>query len=351
MLRTAVIGLGKQSINEHIPAIIRSNILEIVAVCDTDWEKVFNLSKKLNIKGYCSVIELIKNSKVDLAIVAVPHNQYLPIISALAKAGINIIKEKPFAVSLEEANILNNMVYGKVFLGVALQRRFDPIYQEFFMMRDKLGKIYSIEGKYTLNIADLSDGWRASKSEAGGGVVVDLGYHLIDLLVWYFGLPNSITAFLSRKNRPMQQYDVEDTASVLFDYHNPLSYDEKTIGNLILSRVYPRKQELLVVHGTEGIIELQRGQITRYDKEGNELEKLIRDHDWYSAMVNQITYFSQSINKGKTWDSSDFQRHLPQVAFIQAVYDSDKRGCSCKPEDYINNMGGKDGKISNLGRI
>lgn len=334
MLKTAVIGLGRQSLDDHIPAVIESELLDLVAVCDIDQSIVRATAEKFKVEGFDNVKDLV-GGKCDVAIVAVPHNQYLPIVSALADAGIHIIKEKPFATNIDEACSIHKAVNGKVFLGVVSQRRFNPIYQTFPQMQRRIGKIYSIEGKYTLNIADLDEGWRASKAHAGGGALLDMGYHLIDLLVWYFGVPQTVTARITRGNRPDQEYDVEDTANMLFDLSFPQSYEEKTVGNILISRVYPKKQEILTVYGVKGIVELQRGQICRYDVHGQEVEKLVRHEGWPSAFIDQFNHFVKAIESGNRWSIETLKEYLPHVAIIQAAYDSDSRSTSCQPAEYL----------------
>lgn len=335
MLKTAVIGLGRQSLDDHIPAVVESELLDLAAVCDIDQAIVRATAEKYEVHGFDDVKDLADRMKCDVAVVAVPHHQYLPIISVLANAGIHIIKEKPFAINIDEACAIHKAVNGKVFLGVVSQRRFNPIYQTFLQMQRRIGKIYSIEGKYTLNIAELSDGWRASKAYAGGGALVDMGYHLIDLLVWYFGTPQTVTARITRGNRMGQQYDVEDTVNMLFDFSLPQSYEEKTVGNFLISRVYPKKQEILTVYGVKGIVELQRGQIRRYDIHGQEIEKLVRHEGWPSALIDQFNHFVKAIEEGKRWSLETAKEYLPHIAIIQAAYESDSRSTSCQPEEYL----------------
>lgn len=93
MLKIAVIGLGRQALDNHIPAILESEKFDLVAVCDINPASAKAVSEKFKIKGFTSVDELIGSTKCDAAIVVVPHNQCVPIITKLANASINIIKE------------------------------------------------------------------------------------------------------------------------------------------------------------------------------------------------------------------------------------------------------------------
>ena len=334
-LRTVVIGLGKQMIEDHLPAAIESENFNVIAICDMDSDKVNVYCDKYELDGFTSLETMLEKIKCDVAIIAVPHNQYLSVISKLAEAKIHVIKEKPFATCRDEALEIHRLISERnLFLGVTLQRRFNPIFQAFHQLKKRIGKIYSIEGSYVMNIANLDEGWRASRELAGGGVLIDMGYHLVDLLVWYMGLPTSVTARMSRGNRINQRYDVEDTVNLLFDYSTG-NHAEKVVGNFIISRVYPKKDERLMVMGAKGIISIKRGVIQRLDTNGNKIEMLERKGGWPSAAIDQLDYFANII-KGKQYVGVyDYREHFKHIAIIEAAYESDRKLTSCDPRNYL----------------
>lgn len=339
VVRFAIIGLGKQTTEDHIPAIIQSPHCELVSVCDANPERVSEISSKYNVPGTVSVDRLIEKNSFDAAIVAVPHTAYIDIIRKLAKAGKHIIKEKPFAITIAEVEeTLRILKQHKVYFGVMTQRRFNPIYRAFPQLMRYIGKPYSIEGRYTMNIQNLGEGWRAQKSLAGGGALIDMGYHYIDLLVWYFGLPNRLSAFITTKNRIDQLYDVEDTARLLFEYDNEGAYDEKLVGSLLVSRAYPEKQEYLRVLGTAGTVELSRGVVRRLDLAGNEVERLERKEGWPSAIAEQLDFFVYRILSFGPFLGQEYRNHFEHVAFIEAAYRSDQTGMLQRPIQLFNEM-------------
>ncbi|MGW2540182.1 Gfo/Idh/MocA family protein [Kitasatospora sp. NPDC001574] len=57
---------------------------------------------------------------------------------------------------------------------------------------DQIGTPFLIDGQYTFHTDDPGAGWRGDVSQAGGGCIIDMGYHIVDLLLWYFGMPNRI---------------------------------------------------------------------------------------------------------------------------------------------------------------
>ena len=339
VLKIAMIGFGRQSKEDHLPAIIQSENYELVAVCDTDFNTVDVISDQYGVSGYTNLDELLEAEDFQVALVSVPHHAYLSVVSALVSAKKHIIKEKPFATSIVESQkLLQILEKGSTFFGVTVQRRFNPIYQTFHQLKKHIGKVYSIEGAYTINVPSLETGWRASKELSGGGALADMGYHFVDLLIWYFGLPTTVTARMSRGNRPGQSYDVEDTAHLLFDYCFNSQYDEKLVGNFVISRVYPEKQEYVRVLGTKGVVEVSRGMIRLVGPEGKEIERLERQNGWPTAAVEQLDYFAAKINSFVPGKLPDYIEHLQHVAVVEAAYESDRLGTSCHPSDFLKQL-------------
>lgn len=338
-LRVVVIGLGKQAQEDHLPALKESAEFELVGVCDTDPDKVSRVGGEYNVFATTELHELLEKKEFEVAVVAVPHHCYVDIIRSLALAGKHIIKEKPFATNINEAReIIRILKDSNVYLGTMTPRRFNPIYRTFHQLRKRIGKIYSIEGEYTMNVLALDAGWRSSKKLSGGGALVDMGYHFVDLLIWYFGVPTSVTARMTRGNRPGQQYDVEDTIHLLFDYNLEDHYDEKLVGNFVISRVYPEKQERIQVFGTEGSIEVSRGLIRRLDIQGKEVERLERKGGWPSAAVEQLDFFAERIKGFVPGSLPDYTEHLQHIAVIEAAYQSDRSSGSCPPSDFLDQL-------------
>ena len=182
-LKIIVVGLGHQSLDDHIPAISECECFELVGVVDIDEAKASEVGAAQAVPFASDTNALLDklDLKPDAALVAVPHNGYLPIIKLLAEHKIHIIKEKPFAVSVEDALQIKDLIeINDITLQVTLQRRFNPIFYSFQQLIKRIGKLHSIEARYTLNIARLDEGWRASRLYSGGGALVDLGYHYID---------------------------------------------------------------------------------------------------------------------------------------------------------------------------
>ncbi|MEI6755838.1 MAG: Gfo/Idh/MocA family oxidoreductase [bacterium] len=334
-LKIIVVGLGHQSLDDHIPAIEQSDHFELVGVVDINAERAREIGELKNITFAVDTETLLKQIDYtpDAALVAVPHSGYLPIIAKLAENSIHVIKEKPFAVSIEDALEIKKLVKEHdITLQVTLQRRFNPIFRSFQQLVKRVGKLHSIEARYTLNISRLDEGWRASRLYSGGGSLIDLGYHYIDLIIWYFGLPDSVTCKLSTGNRDEQVYDVEDTAFIDFSYNDSGGNNERILGSLIVSRVYPDKEESLIAYGSKGSVAVRRGQVVRRDIDGNELECLTRTGSWPSALIDQLDEFAENI-MSSTHNGYIEDRYFEQVALVDAAYKSADLHKSQNPHD------------------
>ncbi len=333
--RVALIGLGEQSQNDHIPGILNSQNVNLVAICDVNQKILNTYKKKLSVKGYVNYEELFKNEKLDFVIIAVPHHNYGSIVKLAIKSGVHILKEKPFALSVKEAKNLNNLCQkNNIHMMVAMQRRFNPIYHNFFQFVEKIGHIFSIDIHYNLFIKEPHVGWRGNAIKAGGGCIIDMGYHMIDLILWYFDLPDFVHADISAHAVPNKNYDAEDTAQILFSYGDNIK--NKINGTLILSRSQPPKKEEIKVYGSDGFMVLEKNFIKRFDLNGKLVESLNRDFFCSSNSTNQIDYFCQILD-GVKHNHSSTTFHLKHMAFVEACYESFKKGKYVKPNLFLQN--------------
>lgn len=317
-MKVGIIGLGHQSLEDHIPAVRASQDVELIGVVENDKKKLKSFIKEnRDIKGYDNFDDLIKRSKPDFVVIAVPHYLHCEITKKALENKIHVLKEKPFAISIKEARELEDLAKkNNVQVGVTLQRRFNPIYSTFFQFIEKIGTPFYIEAKYTFFTDKPHEGWRGEKKLAGGGCLIDMGYHMIDLLMWYFGLPDKIFSETSCNAKEDIDYDAEDTSQVVFRYCK-----KDLWGSLLISRVIPPKQEYLSIYGTRGIIHLERGKIERLSPNGEPQESLTRKNSWPSAAQDQIEHFVRVI-KGERENITGPNFHIKHLAFIEAAYKS-----------------------------
>lgn len=318
-----VVGLGKQVVKDHLPAILARNDLQISGVVDPDKARLKQITKEFGVKGFCDLEEAINNTKPDCALVALPHNQYMPTLAILAQHHIPTLKEKPLAMNLEEAKkIVHLYNENKTYLQICVQRRFSNLYETTKMLLREIGVIYSLYAEYTLNLSSLDAsqlGWRADKKISGGGATLDLGYHMIDLLTNLFGVPNKLYAQLNYNSLP-GNYTIDDSVKAMF------VFSKKVNANILVTKIFNRKGERIRIFGTEGFVYIDDRTVSLRDRQN----EIIESHSFNTKeheVNNQLEYFITHMNDPKMLELENNQilyDQLTNMSIIDAIYQSDE---------------------------
>jgi predicted dehydrogenase len=327
--RAAVVGLGGQALEEHLPGLAGCQFAELVAVCDTAPGRAVAQAETYAVPGYTDLKVLLEQARPDFVIAAVPHHAGREVIEMCAAAGVHVMKEKPFATDPREAAELVALCEKSgIELMVTVQRRFHPVYTAALQLLEQIGNPYLVEGRYTFHCPDPADGWRGQARLAGGGCLVDMGYHLIDLLIWYLGLPDRVLADTSAAAAPGREYDAEDTALV------HLGYDCGLYGSLLISRSTGPKTERLTVTGPRGSVVVERGSVRRLDPAGQLIESITREPAWPAAAAAQIDCFCRVLD-GQRPNPSGPATHLSHAAFLAAAYASKATSTTRDPKEFL----------------
>ena len=158
--------------------------LEFVAAYDIDPERV-KIAEERGLKGYNTLEEFLDDKSFDMVLVATPNNFHKVMAVAAMDSGRNVVCEKPVAMSTEElTEMIEASERNNVLFTVHQNRRWDDDYNivKNSISRGLLGKPYTIES-CVHGANGVMHGWRAYK-EAGGGMMLDWGVHLIDQLLY-----------------------------------------------------------------------------------------------------------------------------------------------------------------------
>ncbi|KMS87306.1 Gfo/Idh/MocA family protein [Prauserella rugosa] len=192
-IRTAVVGFGTAGSVFHAPFLHRdeSYSLEFVVTGDqARGRQATNAFPGVTVLGDVAAL-WERASDVDLVIVATPPATHATIAATALDAGLHVVVDKPFATSSAQARTLVDHARraGRV-LTVYQNRRWDG---DFLTLRElveagELGTVYGFESRFEWWAPDGGRGWKASASVGdGGGMLFDLGTHLIDQAVQLFG--------------------------------------------------------------------------------------------------------------------------------------------------------------------
>jgi predicted dehydrogenase len=201
-----------------------------VALCDPSGESEAMARKFLGGKltaVYRDLPSLLAKERPDLALISMEGVTSPPAIEAALDAGCQVLAEKPACVRLEDFERLNRKAKARgLHLILALGNRVDPVMVEArrLVREGKIGKVYGAELHLIADQTRLSkpgyrESWFAQKARAGGGHLIWLGIHWIDLAMYVTGLQvRAVTGFTD--NAGGQPLDVEDSAALAMQLEN-----------------------------------------------------------------------------------------------------------------------------------
>lgn len=195
-LRVGVVGCGAVVTLHHLPALTRCDRVELVALADRDRAWASKVAQKIGVpEVYDDFAALI--GRVDAALVATPNSTHADIACALLEAGIHVLCEKPMATTPADGErMLRTAEKGGGRLMAAHSTRFNA---NVTMLKEVLsagwlGALTEMSGGLgsAYDLAERRTEFRREPGVAGGGVLIDLGIHLIDVAVWLAGKPVSV---------------------------------------------------------------------------------------------------------------------------------------------------------------
>lgn len=196
-LNVAIVGCGDIVRKFHCPALkhLRSNgLFRVAALVDPEIERAKALQKHFReAVCFCDISQLSAPS-IDLAVVATPPHLHAALSIALLNSGINVLCEKPMAIDLVEAkSMLDSANENGLLLAVGLVQRFFSAVQviQDILKQGIIGQAESITITRGGTPGKVTD-WRYRKQLAGGGILMEVGIHHIDEMIWWLGYPEEI---------------------------------------------------------------------------------------------------------------------------------------------------------------
>lgn len=197
-LRLACIGIGGIFNFAHAPALLKHPEIEIVSVCDIKIEKAKAFAEAHGIPHVCADYrESLALPDVDAVDICTPNLFHSEIAIAALKLGKHVFTEKPDAVNAEEAAKMAAAASesGKILMAMR-NNRFRPQSQflKRFVAEGGMGDIYTGRcGWIRRRGIPGKGGWFTTQALSGGGPLIDLGVHMIDLAMWLMGNPRPVT--------------------------------------------------------------------------------------------------------------------------------------------------------------
>ncbi|KRE47432.1 Gfo/Idh/MocA family protein [Paenibacillus sp. Soil724D2] len=344
-VRIAVIGAG--SISEmHLKSYQNNPDTELYAICDLNEERAKAKAEKYGItRIYTDYKELLADPGVDAVSICTWNNSHAPISIAALDAGKNVLTEKPLCKTVNEALAVEEAVHrsGKT-LQVGFVRRYASNTRiiKSFLENDELGEIYYAKASCIRRLGNPG-GWFSDVERSGGGPLIDVGVHVIDLCWYLMGRPKVKSVSGNTYNRlgnranvknlafyKAADYDashntVEDMANALIRFENGAS-----ILVDVSFTLHAKEDELTVkLYGDKGGAELepQLSIVTeKYDTILNLTPQINNlSFDFVAGFQDEINYFIE-VCQGKKETISPVQDGVEMMKILCGIYESSEKG-------------------------
>ncbi len=190
-LRLGIVGCGAITREAHLPVIAADRRVEVTMLCDRDRGNAVRAVREAGIDAVIVDDVAAFAGKVDAAIVAVPSRFHAPVSIQLMESGIDVLCEKPLAISAEDGRRMVDAAQANArVLAVALMMRFFPhnLWLRDLVEDGEIGEVREVvvEDGAPLDWPMASNSY-FDRRVTGGGVLFDNGVHLLDRVLWLFG--------------------------------------------------------------------------------------------------------------------------------------------------------------------
>lgn len=232
-LKVGLVGAGGFG-TKHLYGFSKNPNCKLTAIASRTEEHAKVASDEFNIPevyaGHDSWERMIENEKLDIVSICTPNYLHAPITLKALEKNCHVLCEKPIAITQEELNQIESMLHAKkLIFFTSFQKRYNPIFRliKSVINEEILGKItlvryyFSHYGPYKSWKALSEEKWFFNARKAGGGVLLDLGVHCIDILRYLLGEFDKVNGV--NFNTSCIDIDDEDNCNVLFRFKSGAS--------------------------------------------------------------------------------------------------------------------------------
>ena len=343
-LKVGVIGLGAIG-TVHTEAYLATGEAEVAGICDIDQAKLKARGERFGVKGLFTDYRELLKTDIEAVDVCVPNALHREMAVAVLQAGKHVLVEKPMAINATEgAKIVAAAGKSKKVAQLGMCRRQMPEAQLLrrYVESGLLGEIYHMRAIMIRHrgIPGMG-GWFTTKSQSGGGPMIDLGVHWFDMCMWLSGLwnPTSVSAkTYSKFGAPMDKYkyvsmwagppkldgvfDTEDYATGLVRFG-----DKATLNFEIAWAANSRSESFVEIMGDKGGARIMDGSPFKLltEEHGNLVELMPQFDPKANAFEIQARKFLAAC-RGECAPVATMQQGLIVNRLIDSIYKSSETG-------------------------
>lgn len=331
-IKWCVIGAGGIADRRTIPALIQDETNELVAIMEANAEIAKRVGDKYGVPYYLDEEEMFKNEECDAVYISTPvFCHYRQAMLAL-KYGKHVFLEKPIALnSIEGKELLDTAKKAGKLLYIGYMMKFHNLHEKAkrIIKNDGVGQVSNVRMQFSCWYPDIPGAWRQNKKLGGGGAIMDLAVHCLDLADYILKDEiKDVKAFYSTRTF---SYEVDDSAVILFKTKGGV------IGHIDVNFNVPDVASIskLEVYGTKGYIycnntlsQEETGKLSHLyapqgDYEAMQERKIIKPKNYKGKGTNlylkQLQAFTKLLKKGKL-DYSSAKRALRVQQVVDKIY-------------------------------
>jgi len=345
-VRIGVIGAGMIG-NEHLKAFAALDGAEVAGVADAVPAAAISRAREYGVKVYETPQALIDDPSIDAVVIGVPNKYHAPLAVAAMERGKHVLLEKPMAVSEQAAReILDAQRRTGRVLMMAHQMRWTGVARaaKRAVESGELGRVYVAKtGLFRRKGIPGWGSWFTRMDEAGGGPLIDIGVHMLDLTLYLMGSPKPVSVYgttyaeFGPRRRGLGDwgtpdwngyYDVEDLATALIKLDNgaTLSLEVSWAANAAGLTDKPFVHLL----GTEAGIGIVggRGVVVR-QTDGEVVEEELKPLDGEDERILLSRHFIECVREGREPIAPALSGYVNN-RILSAIYESSRTGGEVK---------------------
>ncbi|HDY89613.1 MAG TPA: Gfo/Idh/MocA family oxidoreductase [bacterium] len=313
-IRFGIVGCGAITEEAYLPVFRKSKRARLTCLVDPDDSRTSALRQGFDICYSGKDLDAIFDH-VDAVIVAAPNHLHYSITKACLEAGKHVLCEKPITITSQECKkLISIATKHSLILGVAHVRRFYPAVRKIkeIVMSKNLGNITSFEFKEgTVFSWSTVSGFYFDRHKSGGGVLMDIGTHLLDLLFWW--LPFDIEYF---------SYEDDNLGGVEAFAKIDIGFTNSVNGTIELSRLSILKN-FYTINFEEGTLQWNPLNPRKlYVWKGSKRQETIKIKK-SNSIDDLFNNFTDAIQNQKSLEISGSDA-LKTVQFVESCYQSRK---------------------------
>lgn len=300
------------------------------ALCDLDEGRLAELSAEHRVgMTFTDYREMLAVDEIDAVVIAVPNVFHETVVRDCLRAGKDVLCEKPPALNAALARRMRDEARRrKRLLMYGFQRRAYPSsqYAKEFLDQGKAGDVYYAKAGWLRRSAECSS-WSQQKRVSGGGPLIDLGVHHLDLIMWLVGYPEPKTVLASTA-RKFGDYDVEDFATALVRFAGGLTLHIETAET---SHIGADEMEHLSLLGSKAGLSFNP-LVIHTDRRGKHVDKTpkLTPDNWFDGIRRQMSTFTRRILAGDR-DLESARQGTILMRIVDAIYESARTGKAVEP--------------------